>query len=349
MGFEDSLRDVALTIVRFSGFAANALVFGTLAVILLVVRPAFATLDADAWTGGRARLAERLEGLVHSALIGAAAAAALALVLQAVLTAELSGGQVDYDAFASVLETSFGTWYALRLPLIAGLLVLLTGKVRQWALATRATDASVAGRAWWVAWAGLGVALLATSSFSGHAAVATPRLVALTSDVVHLVAGATWFAGIVVLSIALPDAWAGEGEDARLQVLAPSVRRFSRVAVVSIGIVLVTGVVASLLHVAHPGDLVSSAYGITLTTKIAFFGVILVLGGFNHFVIRRRFERALEHSEESGGAARIFRKSIAAELAVGLALMALTGWLTGQARTRQAVVEPSRVTASQRR
>ncbi len=349
MGFEDSLRDVALTLVRFSGFAANALVFGTLAVILLVLRPTFATLDPEAWARGRARLAERLEGIVHSALVGAAAAAALALVLQAVLTAELSGGEVDSGSFTSVLETSFGTWYALRLPLVAGLLVLLTGKVRQWALATRATDASVAAPAWWVAWGGLGVALLATSSFSGHAAVATPRFVSLTSDVVHLVAGATWFAGIVLLSIAIPDAWVGEDERARLQVLSPAVRHFSRVAIVAIGIVLATGVIGSLLHVAHPGDLVSSAYGITLTVKIAFFGLVLALGGFNHFVIRRRFERALEHSEEAGGAARIFRKSIAAELVVGLVLMGLTGWLTGQARTRQVVVQPASETAAQER
>jgi putative copper export protein len=349
MGFEDSLRDVALTIVRFSGFAANALVFGTLAVILLVLRPTFAALDAEAWTPGRTRLAVRLEGIVHSALIGAAAAAALALVLQAVLTAELSGGDVDADSFMSVLETSFGTWYALRLPLVAGLLVLLTGKVRQWSLATRATDKSVAGTAWWVAWGGLGAALLATSSFSGHAAVATPLLLSLSSDVVHLVAGATWFAGIVLLAIALPDAWVGEDEGARLQVLSPTVRRFSQVAMVAIGIILATGVIGSLLHVAHPGDLVSSAYGITLTVKIAFFGLVLALGGFNHFVIRKRFERALEHSGESGGAARIFRKSIAAELVVGLVLMGLTGWLTGQARTRQGVVEQSRVTTTQRR
>lgn len=347
MGFESALRDVALTLVRFSGFAANALVLGTLAIVVLVLRPTFAGLDPERWAQGRARLAERLEGIVHSALIGAGAAAALALVLQAVLTAELLGGDVGSDAFRAVLETSFGVWYALRLPLVVGLLVLLTGKVRQWALALPA-DGSIASTGWWWAWGGLGVALLATSSFSGHAAVAAPRALALPSDVVHLVAGATWFAGIVLLSIALPDAWVGEDETGRLQVLAPAVRRFSRVAMVAISIVLVTGVIASILHVAHPDDLVSSPYGLTLTVKISFFVLILALGGFNHFVIRKHFERALEGSAAAGGAARTFRKSIAAELAVGLVLMGLTGWLTGQSRTRQQVVEPARVTTTQR-
>ncbi|MFN2587512.1 MAG: copper resistance D family protein [Actinomycetota bacterium] len=349
MGFESSLRDVALTIVRFSGFAANAIVLGTCAVLVLVLRPTFASLDPVAWAAGRARLSERLEGIVHSALVGAAAAAALALVLQAVLTAELTGGEVGTESFFSVLETSFGPWYALRLPLVAGLLVLLTGKVREWALARPGVDESVAAPAWWGAWAALSVALVATSSFSGHAAVATPRALSLSSDVVHLVAGATWFAGIVLLSVALPDAWVGEDERARLQILAPAVRRFSRVAVVAIGIVLVTGVIGSFMHVARPGDLVDSAYGITLSVKIAFFGLVLALGGFNHFVVRKRFERALERSEAAGGAALVFRKAIAAELAVGLVLMGLTGWLTGQARTRQEVVEPRRVTATRPR
>ena len=131
MEFESTLRDVALTLVRFAGFTANALVLGTMAVVVLVLRPTFASLDDAAWARGRARLADRLEGLVHSALIAAAAAAALALVLQAALTAELSDGRVDSGSFFAVLETSFGPWYAARLPIIAGLLVLLTGKVRQ--------------------------------------------------------------------------------------------------------------------------------------------------------------------------------------------------------------------------
>lgn len=346
MGFESSLRDVALTIVRFSGFVANALVLGTFAVIVLVLRPTFASLDAETWAAGRARLAERLEGIVHSALIGAAAAAALALVLQAVLTAELTGGEIGTDSFVSVLETSFGPWYALRLPLVAGLLVLLTGKVRQWALARPGVDKSVAGPAWWGAWAVLGVALIATSSFSGHAAVATPRALSLGNDVLHLVSGATWFAGIVLLSVVLPDAWVGRDEPTRLQVLAPAVRHFSHVAIIAIGIVLATGVVGSLLHVGQLGHMVDTPYGLTLTVKILFFGLILALGGFNHFVIRKRFEQALERSEAAGGAARLFRKAIAVELLVGIVLMGLTGWLTGQARTRREVVEPQRVTAT---
>jgi copper transport protein len=348
MEFENTLRDVALTLVRFAGFAANALVLGTLAVVVLVIRPTFASLDGEAWARGRARLADRLEGLVHSALIAAAAAAALALVLQTALSAELTGGEVDSDSFFAVLETSYGPWYAARLPIVAGLLVLLTGKVRQWSLARRGIDSSVAGPAWWGAWGALGVALLATSSFSGHAAVATPRAVSLGSDVIHLVSGATWFAGIVLLSVALPDAWAGEDERKRLEVLSPTVRHFSHVAMIAIGIVLATGVIGSFLHVGELSHFVDTPYGLTLAVKIAFFGLILALGAFNHFVIRKRFETALEKSETAGTATTTFRKAIAAELAVGLILMGLTGWLTGQARTRREPAPPSSQVTAER-
>lgn len=346
MEFESTLRDVALTLVRFAGFVANALVLGTLAMTVLVLRPTFASLDPKAWARSRARLAGRLEGLVHSSLIAAGAAAALALVLQAALNAELAGGEIDSDSFFSVLETSYGPWYAARLPIVAGLLVLLTGKVRQWSLARRGEDSSVAGLGWWAAWGFLGVALVATNSFSGHAAVATPKILSLGSDVVHLVAGSTWFAGIVLLSVALPDSWVGEDEATRLQVLSPAVRHFSHVAMISIGIVLVTGVIGSLLHVAHPADLVDTPYGLTLALKIAFFGLILALGAFNHFVIRKRFERALAEAQSAGRATRTFRKAIAIELAVGLVLMGLTGWLTGQARTRRDNLEGPGVTAA---
>ncbi|HVL64250.1 MAG TPA: CopD family protein [Actinomycetota bacterium] len=329
---EDALRSVALPLVRFAAFGANALLFGLLPVLLLVVRPGLAGLGTRP-PGGRRRLAARLEGFVQAALWGSAAATVLALTLQAVLVSQFaSDGDLSQESLLSVFETSFGQWYGLRLPLLLGLAVLLSGRVRSASLAGAGDGRRGPGAGWWAAWGGLGVLLLATSSFSGHAAVANPRLLSLVNDVVHLVAGATWFAGIVVLSVALPEVWrAGSPED-RLDVMRATIVRFSNLALVSIGVVLVTGVVNSFLHIGAPDDLIATSYGRALGAKLVLFALILVLGAVNHLVVRRRLERGPADGRD---APRIFRRTIAAELVVALAIMAVTGLLTGLARTRE--------------
>lgn len=333
MGFEEIFRNVAFTCVRFLAFSAHAFLLGLPAILLLVVRPAFRDLDAEAWAAGRARLAERLEGVVQAAFIGSAVATAVAIALQATLVAELNEGDLSKPSFLSVFSTTFGQWHLFRYPLLAGLVVLLTKKVQQWSLQR---DGGAA-RSWWVGWFLLSLALLATHSFTGHAAVASPRGLGLLNDIVHLVFASTWFAGIVILAVLLPDAWRSKNEHERLALLGPVVSRFSKVALVSITIVAITGTLNSLMNVAHLNDMVDSAYGISLTVKIVFFLGILVLGGVNHFFLTKRLQQGAS-SGRAGAAQRFFRTTIAIELAIAISIMGITGWLTGQAKTKQETV-----------
>lgn len=336
--FDEALRSIAFVLVRFSTFASNALVFGSAAIVALVLRPAFAIAPEQEWSEGRERVAARLEGLIQAALIATAVATAIGLLLQAALVSEADPSGLSYESFDAVLGTTFGRWYALRFPLIAGLLVLLAGRVHRWALA-EPRSGPVPGMAWWLSWASLSLLLLSTSTFSGHAAVAEPRAASLVNDVVHLGAGSVWFAGIVVLSFVLPDAWAGRPGGERLSLLAPAVVRFSRVALAAITIVAVTGTLNSLLHVGALDDFVDSGYGRALLAKILLFLPILALGGFNHFFLRRRLAAAAAGRERTS-ATSLFRRSIAAELAVAVAIFGMTAVLTGQYRTRQEGVAP---------
>lgn len=336
MGFEEILRDIAFTCARFLAFSAHAFLFGAPVVIILVLRPAFAGLDRDGWAVGRDRLAARLDGVVQSAFVASAIATAVAIALQAVLVAELDEGDISSPSFLSVFSTTFGQWHLFRFPLLAGLLVLLAGKVRQWAL----RPAGGAGSAWWAGWLGLALVLLTTHSFTGHAAVASPRALGLVNDIVHLSFASVWFAGIVILAILLPDAWRGRSDPERLSLLAPVVTRFSKVALVSITIVAITGTINSLLNVAAFGDMFSSAYGISLSVKIFFFGGILALGGVNHFILRDRIQKGID-DPRAGTAQRTFRTTIAIELVIALTIMGVTGWLSGQAKTRQQQQPPT--------
>lgn len=332
MGFEETFRNVAFTCVRFLAFSAHAFLLGLPAILLLVLRPVFRGLDEDAWAAGRVRLAERLEGVVQAAFIASAVATAVAIALQATLVAELNEGDLSKPSFLSVFSTTFGQWHLFRYPLLAGLVVLLTKKVLQWSL-----EREGAARSWWIGWFLLGVGLLATHSFTGHAAVASPRGLGLLNDIVHLVFASIWFAGIVILAVLLPDAWRSKNDSERLSLLGPVVFRFSKVALVSIAIVAITGTLNSLMNVAYLNDMVDSPYGISLTVKIVFFLGILALGGINHFFLTKRLQQG-QADGRAGAAQRFFRITIAIELAIAITIMGITGWLTGQAKTKQETV-----------
>ena len=335
--FEDTYRFAAFTVIRFTAFSAHALLFGVAVISLLVLRPAFASLRED-WSRARIRVGLRLEGLVQASLIASAVASVAAIVLQTVLVAEAQGGDVTADAFLGTLETAFGRWQLFRLPLLVALAVLLSGRVATDALAGAGDDRKSARPLWWGAWMLLTIGLMTTSSFSGHAAVATPTAISLLNDSIHLAAGGVWFSGVAILAIVLPDAWRGRPSDQRVLLLAPAVTRFSTVAAVTIAILAATGTLNSFLHVGALNDLIDSGYGRMLSIKVIAFGGILALGAVNHFVLRRRLEEAAE-KEAGAKPARVFRRTIAAELVLALLLMGLTGVLVGLGRTKGAVEE----------
>jgi copper transport protein len=334
MGIEQDLLRVSFTLVRFVAFAANALIFGAIPLLLLVLRPALRTLDARAWRSGRMELAVRLEGLVRASLVASAVATLLALLLQTALVSLLDEGELGMEALETVLSTSFGIWSLIRLPVLGALSVLLYRRVQDLCLSGMHPSEKKPGTAWWALWGLLSLTLLATWSFAGHAAVSEPVWAALANDVVHLAAGATWFSGIVILAVTLPDVWQNKERFDRLQVLSAVVSRFSRLALVAIAVVAVTGTLNSFFNLESPSDLIDSGYGITLTIKIVLFLCIVVLGAVNHFLVRRRLQKAVKDGGSSDPYS-LFRKTIATELVVGLLVLGSTGLLVGLARTRE--------------
>lgn len=334
MEFEEPLREVALSIARFTAFAAHGLLCGMAVVLLLVFRPAYSAVGNEGWEEGRKRFAARLEGLIQASLLAAAVATAVIILLQAMVTADLNGEELSLSSFEAVLEASFGRWYALRFPILLTLAVLIVSRVRKWALKGAGDDKLAPSTVWWGTWFALSLVLLITSTMSGHSNVASPKWLAVINDVVHMVAASIWFAGIISLAVALPDGWTGVDNMRRIRLLAESVTRFSRVAIIAIVIVAVTGTLNSFLHVAAFDDLVDTGYGRALAGKILLFLGVLALGGTNHFFVRHRLERAVADGSDTP-ARSLFRRAIAVELAIALGLMGVTGILTGSARTKE--------------
>jgi copper transport protein len=344
MPFEETFRGVAFFAARLTTFTAHAFLFGLVPVLVFVLRPAFAAVGDEGWSEGRRRLARRLEDLMQAALVASAVATIVAIVLQGTLIAEGLGGDVGSETFSAVASTAFGRWHLARFPVLVALAVLLVRHVGDSAFAGAGDDRRPPSLVWWLAWSALASALLITSSMSGHAFVASPRIVSIPNDVIHLASGATWLTGIVLLAIALPTAWRAKDDDERLRLLTPVVVRFSTVAAISIGVVALTGTINSFLDIGKLSDLIDTRYGVSLTLKIAAFLLVLALGGVNHFYVRRK----LENNDNARSTAHLFRRTIAIELALGVAIMGLTAVLTGQARTREVSLPVTEVSSAPR-
>ena len=333
MSIQDTFQSIAFAGARFTSFTVNAVIFGLVPICLLVLRPAFASVEAERWAEGRRKVAERLEDLIQACLVASATATLIGIVLQ---ISVLSGreGEVTMQSFTSFASTEVGQEYLVRLPVLAGLTVLLINRIRHVALGGLDGSEDGARPVWWASWIVLAGVLLSTSSFSGHAAVGNPRELSIGNDILHLMSGAAWFTGIIVLASIVPLAWRTQDEDSRLALMTPIIVRFSNLALVAIALVAITGTINSLFDVQHLRDLVQEGYGIALSVKIIIFLGILALGGFNHFYVRRK----LEKGDDAREAARVFRRAIALELAFGLTIMGVTGVLTGLAKTRESSV-----------
>jgi copper transport protein len=186
---------------------------------------------------------------------------------------------------------------------------------------------------WWVALV-LGGASLLTISLSSHgAAVPQDAALAIAVDWLHLAAMVAWLGGLVPLAIALRAAQRDSDGALPLATLIP---RFSRLAASCIAILTLTGVYNYLLHVNGLDLLAATTYGRALLVKLGLFGVLLLLGGLNLFILSRRLRAS------SNRLARAFGRSVRGELVVGALLLLAVGVITSVAPSNTAWEEHER-------
>jgi copper transport protein len=156
--------------------------------------------------------------------------------------------------------------------------------------------------------------LAATAALNGHARTLGPSAVAVASVALHLMAVAVWVGGLATLVMLGGVAWRTLEPDLARALLATLIPRFSRVALVAVGVVVVTGAVNAFLALASVSDLWRTAYGRVLSAKILLLAMALVLAARHLWVVPRR----LAPAAPGGGQPTVasFERSAAAELAL---------------------------------
>lgn len=312
------------TLVRWAGFVGLVLLLGAVAFTLLC------------WPSGASDPLLRRVMLTGAATL--AAATVTAILVQGVYTTGTPLLEAaDPTLVGETLRTPFGLLAAVRLALVAAATAALPR------LLGRRSAPVVA------ALVTLAAALLLTFAASGHAVAAPQPALALSSDVLHLAAMATWLGGLVVLTLrVLP---AHDGED--LREVMPA---FSRVAFSSVCVLAVTGTYRSWSELGVPAALTSTTYGRLLLAKLAAVAVLLALGNLGRNWVHARYPVTVVHATGGvGPGARLapadesaatdvqrLRHSVAAEVVLAAVVLAITAALvaTPPARTSVNGVSP---------
>ena len=286
-----------LALIRAAHFAATLLASGTLFFVAFVIGPTrrphnFIVLrrrmNVLAWTG-----------LALSVLTGAMWVVWLAanILGESLADACLHGG-----ALSVLADTRFGWISCLRLALAVLLSLLML------APAQRALPVAAAA------------VFLALPAFASHAG-ATPGLrgdVHVVSDAVHLLAAGAWVGGLPAFVLVL---WtASKRRKANWYEFTVNVtRRFSMLAVVSVAVLLATGIVNSWNLLGGPRDLWTTDYGRLIAFKIILLAAMVGIATVNKFHLTPRLP--------ARGALRNLQRNGLAEIAIGLCVLVLVGYL----------------------
>jgi putative copper export protein len=228
------------------------------------------------------------------------------------------GGEIDASQLGHLLfQTGWGAglWIHLTVVAMGGIGLAL------------ASPRGLGERGWGI-FAGAAVLIPLVSVLQGHAwGVEEGRPLAATSLYFHVAGSGLWLGGLMLLvAVGLPAVRATppppeelEDEATVLPALAQLVNAFSRLALLSVSLVLLTGAINAWINVGSVGNLIGSPYGRTLLLKLGVVAGALLLGFYNW----RKVRPGLAERPDPGA----LRIPATVEAALGLGVLLATAFL----------------------
>ncbi|SFO53526.1 putative copper resistance protein D [Bradyrhizobium sp. Ghvi] len=300
-----SAAGAPLIAARAVHFAATAMTVGSIIFGVFIAKPVLRHHIAAAISFRR-----RTRPTIWASLVLAAISGAFWLLLEA---ASMSGMPLEKAVTADVLstvvgETQFGEVTTIR----AGFVICLAACL-------------VYDRAVTTQWLGLAAAVgfACSLAWTGHAGstIGVEGYLHLAADALHVVAAAAWIGGLASLIAFLTTTQIHDDTS----LARDAVGGFSTLGVVSVGVVLLTGVVNAAILVGSLHALVATEYGRVLTLKIGSFAAMLAYAAINR--LRLTPQLAFIGQEQSSVALRRLIRNSAIETALGLGILVMVGVL----------------------
>ena len=151
--------------------------------------------------------------------------------------------------------------------------------------------------------------IFSNSIQSHNAAVDFFPYLAISVDWLHFMMVSIWVGGLFYISLTLSrklfikekvstqSPFTYSQYAINLQFYLSTILRFSIIAVISLGIIFITGLYMGVLHLQQPSSLFNSTYGNILILKLLVVFSMAILGGYHHFKIPILFNQKSERQQ----------------------------------------------------
>jgi copper transport protein len=186
--------------------------------------------------------------------------------------------------------------------------------------------------------------IFSNSIQSHNAAVNFFPSIAISVDWIHFMMVSIWLGGLFYISLNLSRLFIKEkslnfhyqssiiypqGVSISLQFYLITILRFSIIAVISLGIIFITGLYMGVLHLQQPSSLFNSTYGNTLIVKLLVVFSMAILGGYHHFRIPILINQKTEKTEVNQlQKLKRFNKTLKIEYILGISIIFISSFLT---------------------
>jgi copper transport protein len=350
---------VASGIVRALNYLTLALMVGGLAFLFFAWTPALAATAAgeERWSLAARTFASRLRRLFAVAIVLGVIVSVLGVLLQGASAAGVSlWSSLKSSIIEDTLNSRFGTVWGLRAVdwlLLGGLLLAASAMSRDAIPLLRepvdGEAAKLKPRAprLILALLALGGAYLAiTPALAGHASIEHPVAVFFPSDVLHVLAGSVWVGGIACLLVALPGATRQLEGVERSRLLLATLVRFSPIALGSVVVIAVTGVIQAYIDVRSFHGLFYTTYGALIIVKIALLSSLIGLGWVNRERVIPALERIVGDGQSPGGIGGLARRTMRGEFVLMMCVFGVTAALISYAPPIDAATGPFSTTTT---
>ncbi len=128
----------------------------------------------------------------------------------------------------------------------------------------------------------------------------------------HLVSASIWVGGSIFIGVVLAPLLKtiSESVEQRVSIMIRIGRKFNRIALPSLAILIVTGLYNSSNILARPQALLSTDYGIILVIKIILVIILLIMFAIHVRMMRSEIERKIELKQISPALVQKLRSKI---------------------------------------
>jgi copper resistance protein D len=291
----------ALIATRAIHFAATTITAGTLVFRTVIAAPVLRT-EAGVADVFRAQT----QRVLWASLLVAAISGAVWLLMQAASMSGRSFG--DTSVLTTILDdTQIGLVAEIRFAMVIALALYLA-------------RARFAGGDWLALAAGLG--LVASLAWTGHAGATAGHAgdLHVAADALHLCAAAAWIGGLLSLLLFFAAARRTRSPD-WMSLVRKATERFSIMGMVSVALLLATGLVNAWILVGSFHALIVTEYGQLLLLKLCVFAAMLALAATNRLWLTPRLGLS------DLGALRWLARNSAVEFVLALAVLVIVGLL----------------------